>query len=70
MSGAGKGFLVRILLASVYDLAAREATRFGRVLAGLEVPESDTEKLDRFLDDLGYAWIEGIGNPAAALFLG
>ncbi len=40
MSGAGKGFLVRILLASVYDLAARDATRFGRVLAGLEYPRA------------------------------
>jgi threonine dehydratase len=43
---------------------------FGRVLAGLEVPASDTEELDHFLDDLGYTWIEETGNPAAALFLG
>ena len=35
MSGAGKELLVRTLLASVYDLAARDATRFGRVLTGL-----------------------------------
>jgi len=35
MSGAGKEFIVRILLASVYDLAARDATGFGRVLTGL-----------------------------------
>ena len=43
---------------------------FGRVLAGLEVPAQDAEDLDRFLDELGYAWIEETGNPAASLFLG
>lgn len=69
MSGADEGLLVRILLAPVCDVAARGATRSGRVLAGLEALLSDTEKPDRFLDDLGYAWIEEIGNPAAALFL-
>ena len=70
MSGADEDFLERILRAPVCDVAARGATRSGRVLAGLEVPASDTEKLDRFLDDFGYAGIEETGNPAAALFLG
>lgn len=70
MSGADEDLLERILRAPVYDVAARGATRSGRVLAGLEVPASDTEELDHFLDDLGYTWIEETGNPAAALFLG
>ncbi len=43
---------------------------FGRVLAGLEVPEAESEELDRLLEDLGYPWVEETGNPATGLFLG
>jgi threonine dehydratase len=43
---------------------------FGRVLAGLEVPIDDADGLARFLEDLGYGYVEETGNPAAALFLG
>ena len=43
---------------------------FGRVLAGLEVPEADAEALARFLEDLAYPWVEETENPAAELFLG
>ncbi len=43
---------------------------FGRVLAGLEVPEVDADALSRFLEDLAYPWVEETANPAADLFLG
>jgi len=43
---------------------------FGRVLAGLEVPGEDGDEFDRFLEELGYSWIEETGNPATGLFLG
>ena len=43
---------------------------FGRVLAGLEVPPVAADELARFLEDLGYGWVEETGNPAAGLFLG
>ncbi|MGB0620432.1 MAG: threonine ammonia-lyase, biosynthetic [Myxococcota bacterium] len=43
---------------------------YGRVLAGLEVPADASDELDRFLEELGYAWVEETGNPAAGLFLG
>ena len=43
---------------------------FGRVLAGLEVPAQDENEFARFLEDLGYPWIEESSNPAAGLFLG
>ncbi len=43
---------------------------YGRVLAGLQVPEADLDDLDAFLRDLGYAWWEEEGNPAYELFLG
>ena len=43
---------------------------FGRVLAGLEVPAQDENGFARFLEDLGYPWIEETSNPAAGLFLG
>ncbi|MAG33549.1 MAG: threonine ammonia-lyase, biosynthetic [Deltaproteobacteria bacterium] len=42
----------------------------GRVLAGLEVPESETELLSRLLEELGYPWVEETRNPATGLFLG
>ena len=43
---------------------------FGRVLAGLEVPVEASDELDRFLEELGYVWVEETGNSAAGLFLG
>jgi len=43
---------------------------FGRVLAGLEVPSGEDADLERFLEDLGYRWVEETANPATVLFLG
>ena len=42
----------------------------GRVLAGLQVPVGDEGDFDRFLDQLGFRWIEETGNEAHSLFLG
>ena len=41
----------------------------GRVLAGIDVPESETEELESHLQELGYAYWEESGNPAYAMFL-
>lgn len=43
---------------------------FGRVLAGLEVPESDLAEFADFLDSLGYRHSREDGNPAYERFLG
>jgi threonine dehydratase len=43
---------------------------FGRVLAGLEVPPDDDAKLARFLEELGYPWVDESRNPAVGLFFG
>ncbi len=43
---------------------------FGRVLAGLEVPEADRDAFSVFLEELGFPFIEESGNPAVELFLG
>ncbi|HIF91739.1 MAG: threonine ammonia-lyase, biosynthetic [Myxococcales bacterium] len=43
---------------------------FGRVLAGLEVADVDAAEFARFLEELGYPWVEESDNPAAGLFLG
>ncbi|MDH5751783.1 MAG: threonine ammonia-lyase, biosynthetic [Deltaproteobacteria bacterium] len=43
---------------------------FGRVLVGFEIPESDKEQFQRFLQDLQYPYLEETGNPAYMLFLG
>lgn len=42
---------------------------YGRVLIGLEIPAGEEEKLSRFLDDLGYHFIEATDDPAYRLFL-
>jgi threonine dehydratase len=45
------------------------AAAFGRVLVGLEVPPSEQDELQRFLDELGYAYVNESDNPAYHLFL-
>ncbi len=42
---------------------------FGRVLVGMQVPPSDNAGFRRFLDSLGYEFVEETGNPACKLFL-
>jgi threonine dehydratase len=43
---------------------------FGRVLAGLEVEESDLAGFRSFLDGLGYEYTIESENPAYRFFLG
>jgi threonine dehydratase len=43
---------------------------YGRVLVGIQVAPSEKDKLQSFLDGLGYAYWEETGNPAFELFLG
>ena len=42
----------------------------GRVMAGIQVPESTREDFLRHLADLHYPWIDETANPAYRLFLG
>ncbi len=42
---------------------------FGRVLIGLEIPDPDEKKLQAFLDNLGYRFVEETADPAYRLFL-
>jgi threonine dehydratase len=41
----------------------------GRILAGIDVPEDETEELEAHLADLGYPHWEESDNPAYAIFL-
>lgn len=43
---------------------------YGRVLVGIQVPASDDAEFQRFLDNLGYPYVEETQNPAYKLFLG
>ena len=43
---------------------------YGRILVGLQVPAADDAALQRFLQELGYPWVEETANPAYRLFLG
>jgi threonine dehydratase len=42
---------------------------YGRILAGIDVPENETAELEEHLADLGYAHWEESENPAYAMFL-
>ncbi|HYI71693.1 MAG TPA: threonine ammonia-lyase, biosynthetic [Skermanella sp.] len=42
---------------------------YGRVLAGIQVPETDRAEFRRRLDDLDYPWWDETGNPAYQCFL-
>jgi threonine dehydratase len=42
---------------------------YGRILAGIDVPEGDTDRLEAHLAELGYAHWEESDNPAYAMFL-
>jgi len=42
---------------------------YGRILAGIDVPENETKKLEAHLAELGYAHWEESDNPAYAMFL-
>jgi threonine dehydratase len=41
----------------------------GRVLAGIQVPQDDSEELESHLEKLGYAHFEESDNPAYSMFL-
>ena len=43
---------------------------YGRVLAGIQVPEEDEAAFQEFLEHLGYPYVEETDNPACRLFLG
>jgi threonine dehydratase len=42
---------------------------YGRVLAGIQVPDSDLESFQGFLDNLGYQYVAESDNAACGLFL-
>jgi threonine dehydratase len=42
----------------------------GRVLVGMQVPPSDTAEFRRFLNRLGYDYVNETANPAYRMFLG
>ncbi len=43
---------------------------YGRVLVGMQVPPTDKADFRRFLDHLGYAFVDETANPAYRMFLG
>jgi threonine dehydratase len=42
---------------------------YGRVLVGMQVPQRDKKAFQKFLDSLGYEYVEETANPAYRLFL-
>ncbi len=47
-----------------------QGSDYGRVLVGMQVPRNDARQFRRFLDTLGYPWVDETRNPAYGLFLG
>ncbi|MBT8123388.1 MAG: threonine ammonia-lyase, biosynthetic, partial [Gammaproteobacteria bacterium] len=43
---------------------------YGRVLVGIQVPDSQRSRFDEFLEKLGYRYWEETSNPVYKLFLG
>jgi threonine dehydratase len=43
---------------------------YGRVLVGMQVPPGEMQAFRKFLDTLGYPWVDETANPAYRLFLG
>ena len=43
---------------------------YGRILAGIDVPQDETDELEAHLSELGYAHWEESDNPAYRMFLG
>ena len=42
---------------------------FGRILMGFDIPKEDSKKFQKFLDTLGYHYVEESQNEAYKLFL-
>ncbi|OIQ65824.1 L-threonine dehydratase biosynthetic IlvA [mine drainage metagenome] len=42
---------------------------YGRILVGLQVPESEAEEFAQFLTTLGYPYVEETANPVYRTFL-
>ncbi len=42
---------------------------YGRILVGIQVPKTDDKAFAKFLDTLGYAYVEETRNPAYRMFL-
>ena len=42
---------------------------YGRILVGIQVPQADDKAFAKFLDTLGYAYVEETRNPAYRMFL-
>ena len=42
---------------------------YGRILVGLQVPAKDQPSYDRYLQTMGYAYVDETDNPAYKLFL-
>ncbi len=63
LDGMGRGWNISLFHYRNHGAA------YGRVLAGMQVPDEDERSFRQFLDDLGYFWTEESDNPAYQAFL-
>ena len=63
LDGMGRGWNISLFHYRNHGAA------YGRVLAGMQVPDEDHKAFRKFLDDLGYYWSEETDNPSYQTFL-
>ena len=68
-NGMGKSTLLKGIMGFLPRQAGTGAFD-GRVLAGMQVPKRDQKAFQKFLDALGYEYVDETRNPAYRLFLG
>lgn len=42
---------------------------YGRILVGLQIPSTDDDAFQQFIESLGYPWVDETDNPAYRMFL-
>ena len=75
-SRSGPGALMRFLdsMSAGWNISLfhyrNHGADYGRVLVGMQVPPADKADFRRFLDRLGYTYVDETANPAYRMFLG
>lgn len=61
--------LLQHIILATNCCSMRFLTDLGKVLAGIQVPQSDTADFDAFLNNLGYPYVEETDNEVYKRYL-
>ena len=68
-AGAYFGHLGMLCLVTDYSIRSLRHVDIGKVLAGIQVPPNDSQEFDKFLENLGYHYVEETHNPVVQMYL-